>query len=124
MPKIPQYSSDMRYEIYFASSSHTSKVQNIYMHISIFLLNSLQYFREKYKKYLRFFPDFKISWYHREEKIYLFLLFDFRIDTFDFVKEKYKPGKILDFCIFLDSESLVILIMFEQTMEGTFRADF
>ena len=112
MPKIPQYSSDIRYNIYFASSFHTSKVQKINILILIFLLNSLEYFREKYKKYLRFIPDFKIPWYHREEHHLLFLLFDLRMNTFDFVKEKYKPVKILDFCTFLDSESLVILIMF------------
>ena len=68
MPKIPRNSSDIKYNIFFASSFHTSQVQKIYRYILIFLLNSLQYFREKYKKYLRFFPDFKIPWYHREEQ--------------------------------------------------------
>ena len=60
----------------------------------------------------------------RKTKHRLFLLSDLRINTFDFVKEKYKPAKILDFCIFLDIESLVIQIMFDQTMKGTFEADF
>ena len=30
LEKIPQCSSDIRYNIYFASSSHPSKVQKIY----------------------------------------------------------------------------------------------
>ena len=124
MPKISQYSSDIRYNKYFASSSNTGKVQKIYIFISIFLLTSLEYFWKKYKKYLRFIPDFKISLYHREEQEILFLSSDLRMNTFDFVKEKYKPAKILDLCIFLDIESLVIQIMFEQTMKGTFQADF
>ena len=63
-------------------------------------------------QYIRFIPDFKIPDDHREEHHVLFLLFDLRMNTFDFVKEKYKPEKILDFCTFLDSESLVIVIMF------------
>ena len=103
-----------KYFLYFFQkySSEVKRKMKICMYILIFLLNSLSYFREKYKKYLRFIPDSKIPKYHTEEKHLLFLLFDLRINTFDFVKEKYKPVKILDFCTFLERESLVILVMF------------
>ena len=85
---------------------------NIQIHFNLsFELTSV--FQRKVQKIFTIFPDFKIPKHHSEEQnmvCFYYLILESILSIL--WKKSTKQMKILDFCIFLDSESLVIRIMF------------